>query len=58
MMKTQRGCFNESPSQKEGKFQMRRKSVVVNACLNESPSQKEGKFPPNPLQHCGAVLPQ
>ena len=35
--------LNESPSQKEGKFENRAKTLPENIRLNESPSQKEGK---------------
>ena len=35
--------LNESPSQKEGKFNSSALLVCLSECLNESPSQKEGK---------------
>ena len=37
------GGLNESPSEKEGKFQRARVVRVSPVCLNESPSEKEGK---------------
>ena len=36
-------ALNESPSEKEGKFDNQLRLLVV-APLNESPSEKEGKF--------------
>ena len=36
-------CLIESPSKKEGKSRLSRRTADVSASLNESPSQKEGK---------------
>ena len=36
--------LNESPSEKEGKFQGAVAYVLLWIALNESPSEKEGKF--------------
>ena len=38
-----RNRLNESPSEKEGKYEGRRGWVVSVVSLNESPSEKEGK---------------
>ena len=36
-------CLNESPSEKEGKFDDHGEDSTTNFGLNESPSEKEGK---------------
>ena len=35
--------LNESPSEKEGKYQYQHRPAPACHCLNESPSEKEGK---------------
>ncbi len=37
-------CLNESPSKKEGKFELSHTAANHILRLNESPSKKEGKF--------------
>ena len=39
-------CLNESPSEKEGKYQAPPYEPRSIASLNESPSEKEGKLQP------------
>ena len=38
------GRLNESPSEKEGKWQTLEEHLDTVKSLNESPSEKEGKF--------------
>ena len=44
MTKNDTAALNESPSEKEGKYQCHDGSSFFLSALNESPSEKEGKF--------------
>ena len=43
-LRTKWGPLNESPSEKEGKWNDVSPAVLPEPALNESPSEKEGKF--------------
>ena len=45
MTKNDTAALNESPSEKEGKYQCHDGSSFFLSALNESPSEKEGKCP-------------
>ena len=49
--------LNESPSEKEGKFNEQALKVNTFKALNESPSEKEGKLPQNDGGGGGQLTP-
>ena len=50
--------LNESPSEKEGKYQVHTGCTTKTSGLNESPSEKEGKLQERPMRHGSDSAPQ